>query len=128
MGRAGQLSIREGNRTVMESMGVDLSVDEGVTSARLHDEWLRLYRRCREASTVAGLAYKAWDEVTPDDGSESAESPRLWAEYVACQSDCRVLCAWRDLLHTAWVFSINGRGCRFLEDRSDADDTLVSIS
>jgi hypothetical protein len=39
-----------------------------------------------------------------------------------------VLTAWRDLLHTAWVFSTDGRQCRFMTERPKADDTLVSIS
>ena len=46
----------------------------------------------------------------------------------ALQSDWRVLTAWRDLLHTAWVFSTDGRQCRFLTKDAKAQDTLVSIS
>ena len=56
------------------------------------------------------------------------DDKRLWAQYCAFQSDWRVLTAWRDLLHTAWVFSTDGRQCRFLTKDVKPEDTLVSIS
>jgi hypothetical protein len=40
----------------------------------------------------------------------------LWKQYAAFQSDYRVLSAWTDLLHTAWVFSTEGRKSTLIGD------------
>ncbi len=110
------------------NIGVHLRVDHGITSTQLHDEWLRLFHASNEAAKVAGQMWQEWKNTTADGRRESPETRQLWAQYCASQSDWRVLTAWRDLLHTAWVFSTDGRQCQFLTERSKADDTLVSIS
>lgn len=112
----------------MSNIGVHLRVDDGVTSTQLHDEWLRLFHASNEAAKVAGKMWQEWNAATGNEKIESPETRRLWAQYSAFQSDYRVLTAWRDLLHTAWVFSTDGRKCRFVMEHSKADDTLVSIS
>jgi hypothetical protein len=120
--------IREGNWTDMSSIGVHLRVDHGITATQLHDEWLRLFHASTEAARAAGQMWQEWKTATADDRQESAETRRLWAQYSALQWDYRVLTAWRDLLHTAWVFATDGRECRFLTKDSKFDDTLVSIT
>jgi hypothetical protein len=119
---------REGNWTDMSNIGVHLRVDQGITSTQLHDEWLRLFHASNEAAKAAGQMWQEWKNATGNDRQESPETRRLWAQYSALQSDYRVLTAWRDLLHTAWVFSTDGRQCRFLTKDAKVDDTLVSIS
>lgn len=111
----------------MSNIGVHLHVDRGITSTQLHDEWLRLFHASNEAAKVASQMWQEWKNATANDRIESPETRRLWAQYSALQSDYRVLTAWRDLLHTAWVFATDGRECRFMTNRSKADDTLVSI-
>ena len=105
------------------NMGVHLRVDHGITSTQLHDEWLRLFHASNEAARAAGQMWQEWKNATTVD-----DDKRLWAQYCAFQSDWRVLTAWRDLLHTAWVFSTDGRQCRFLTKDTKPEDTLVSIS
>ena len=112
----------------MSNIGVELRVDHGITSTQLHDEWLRLFHASSEAAKVAGRMWQEWKTATADDRHESPETRRLWAQYCAFQSDYRVLMAWRDLLHTAWVFSTDGRQCRFVTMDARLEDTLVSIS
>jgi hypothetical protein len=112
----------------MSTIGVHLRVDNGITSTQLHDEWLRLFRAGTEAEKVAARMWQEWKNATANEKLESPESRRLWAQYSAFQADYRVLTAWRDLLHTAWVFSTDGRKCQLLVDRSKADDALVSSS
>jgi hypothetical protein len=112
----------------MSNTGVELRVDYGVTSTQLHDEWLRLFHASNEAAKVAGRMWQEWKTATADGRRESPETRRLWAQYRAFQSDWRVLTAWRDLFHTAWVFATDGRACRFMTEDSKVDDTLVSIS
>ena len=112
----------------MSSIGVDLRVDDGITSTQLHDEWLRLFHASNEAARTAGKMWQEWNNATVNEKIESPETRRLWAQYSAFQSDYRVLTAWRDLLHSAWVFSTDGRKCRLVTEHSKADDTLVSIS
>jgi hypothetical protein len=119
---------REGNWTDMSNIGVHLHVDPGITSTQLHDEWLRLFHASNEAAKAAGQMWQEWKTATANDRQESPETRRLWAQYSALQSDYRVLTAWRDLLHTAWVFATDGRECRFMVKDSKVDDTLVSIS
>jgi hypothetical protein len=113
----------------MSKVGVHLRVDHGITSTQLHDEWLRLFHASNEAAKASAEMWQEWKESTAtDEETESAQSRRLWAQYCAFQSDYRVLTAWRDLLHTAWVFSTDGRQCRFLAKDAKTEDTRVSIS
>jgi hypothetical protein len=112
----------------MSNVGVHLRIDHGITSTQLHDEWLRLFHASSEAAKVAGQMWQEWKNTTADGRRESPEARRLWVQYSAFQSDWRVLTAWRDLLHTAWVFSTDGRECRFMAEHSKVIDTLVSIS
>jgi hypothetical protein len=113
----------------MIDMGVCVSVGPGYGSARLHDEWLRLFRLCSAVGEAAGVMFREWKDATPDGTRESAESARLWREYSVFQSEYRVLCAWRDVLHAAWVFSTDGRECRFLTgELSGVDDALAGVS
>ena len=72
--------------------------------------------------------WQEWNNATVNEKIESPETRRLWAQYSAFQSDYRVLTAWRDLLHSAWVFSTDGRKCRLVTEHSKTGDTLVSIS
>ena len=112
----------------MSTIGVHLRVEDGISSTQLHDEWLRLFRASAEAEKVAARMWQEWKNASAHEKTESPETRRLWAQYSAFQSDYRVLTAWRDLLHTAWVFSSDGRECRLLASRSKADDRLVTIS
>ena len=100
------------------SIGVHLCVDHGITSTQLHDEWLRLFHASTEAARTAGEMWQEWKNSTANEKTESSETRRLWAQYSAFQSDYRVLTAWRDLVHTAWVFSTDGRKCRFVMEHS----------
>jgi hypothetical protein len=119
---------REGKLTDMSIIGVHLRVEHGISSTQLHDEWLRLFRASTEAEKVAARMWQEWKTATTSERTESPETRRLWAQYSAFQSDYRVLTAWRDLLHTAWVFATDGRECRLLTKPSKADADLVSIS
>jgi hypothetical protein len=112
----------------MSAIGVHLRVDDGITSTQLHDEWLRLLRASNEAAKAAARMWQEWKNATANEKTESPESRRLWAQYSAFQADYRVLTAWRDLLHTAWVFATDGRECRLLTGPSKADAELVSSS
>lgn len=112
----------------MGHIGVRLRVDHGTTSTQLHDEWLRLFHASNAAAKVAGEMWQEWKNATAFGEHESPETRRLWAQYSAFQSDYRVLTAWRDLLHTAWVFSTDGHECRLMPQHSKAADTLVSTS
>jgi hypothetical protein len=112
----------------MSNIGIHLRVDHGITSTQLHDEWLRLFHASNEAAKASAEMWQEWKNTTADGRRESPETRQLWAQYSASQSDWRVLTAWRDLLHTAWVFSTDGRQCRFMTEGAKADDTLVSIS
>jgi hypothetical protein len=118
----------KGKLTDMSTIGVHLRVNHDMTSTQLHDEWLRLFRASSEAEKVAARMWQEWKNATANEKTESPESRRLWAQYSAFQSDYRVLTAWRDLLHTAWVFSTDGCECRLLTEPSTADAALVSIS
>jgi hypothetical protein len=100
------------------SIGIHLCVDHGITSTQLHDEWLRLFHASTEAARTAGEMWQEWKNATANEKTESPETRRLWAQYSAFQSDYRVLTAWRDLVHTAWVFSTDGRKCRFVMEHS----------
>lgn len=106
----------------MNDIGLDLSVDEGVTSTQLHDRWLELFHRRNAARRRAAAMWRLWKETT-----EPVKARRLWLEYSAVQSDYRVLAAWTDLAHTAWVFATDGRESRFLIDEP-AGRALVSAS
>jgi len=101
-----------------------LSVADGVSSAELHDTWFQLFRRRDEAAQTAAGMWQQWKDA-PDD---SAKADRLWAQYSAFQSEYRVLAAWTDLCHTAWVFSTDGRRCRFLTGHCAASRASVSTS
>ena len=101
-----------------------LRVDDGVSSTELHDTWLQLFHRRNEAPKTAAAMWQQWEEA-PDG---SAEADRLWRQYSAFQSEYRVLAAWTDLFHTAWVFSTDGRQCRLLPSHSTAGRALVSTS
>jgi hypothetical protein len=101
-----------------------LSVDDDVNSTELHDTWLQLFRRRTEAAKTAAAMWQQWKDA-PDG---SAEADRLWRQYSAFQSEYRVLAGWTDLFHTAWVFSTDGRKCRFLPSKSTAGRALVSTS
>jgi hypothetical protein len=101
-----------------------LSVDDGVSSTELHDTWLQLFRRRNEAAKTAAGMWQQWKDA-PDG---SAQADRLWVQYSAFQSEYRVLAAWTDLVHTAWVFATDGRKCRFLPSNSTTGRALVSTS
>ncbi len=103
-----------------------LSVDDGVSPSELHDTWLQLFHRRNEAKRTAAAMWQQWKDAPEG----SAEADRLWKAYSAFQSEYRVLAAWTDLFHTAWVFSTDGRQCRFLTSGSDsrAGRALVSTS
>ncbi len=103
-----------------------LSVDDGVSPSALHDTWLQLFHRRNEAKRTAAGMWQQWKDAPEG----SAEADRLWAQYSAFQSEYRVLTAWTDLFHTAWVFATDGRQCRFLTSRSvsRAGRALVSTS
>ena len=103
---------------------LDLSVADGVSSTELHDTWLQLFHRRNEAAKTAAGMWQQWKDA-PDG---SAEADRLWRQYSAFQSEYRVLAAWTDLCHTAWVFSTDGRKCRFVTSHSMAGRALVSTS
>jgi hypothetical protein len=95
-------------------MTVDVHIADGVSSIQLHDLWLQLFRRRSEMVKVSGALWRQW-KAAEATGS-SARADRLWKQYVAFQSDYRVLAAWTDLLHTAWVFSTEGRTCPLVGD------------
>lgn len=101
-----------------------LSVDDGVSSTELHDTWLQLFHRRNEAAKTAAGMWQQWKDA-PDG---SAQANHLWVQYSAFQSEYRVLVAWTDLFHTAWVFSTDGRKCRFLTSQATAGRALVSMS
>lgn len=107
----------------MNISGLHLSVDEAMTSTELHDRWLQLFHLRNEAHKLAAAMWLEWKNTT-----EPVKANRLWKEYSAFQSDYRVLAAWTDLVHTAWVFATDGRRCRFLTKHSTADRTPVSTS
>jgi len=98
----------------MDSMTVDLRIADGVSSIALHDLWLQLFRRRSEMVKVSGALWKQWKAAEATGGS--AQADRLWKQYCAFQSDYRVLSAWTDLLHTAWVFSTEGRKSTLIGD------------
>jgi hypothetical protein len=98
----------------MESMTVDLRIADGVSSIQLHDMWLQLFRRRGEMVKISGALWRQWK--TADAAGACARADRLWKQYSAFQSDYRVLSAWTDLLHTAWVFSTDGRTCSLVGD------------
>jgi hypothetical protein len=98
----------------MENMTVDVHIADGVSPIQLHDLWLQLFRRRSEMVKVSGALWRQWKVAEASGGSARAD--RLWKQYVAFQSDYRVLCAWTDLLHTAWVFSTEGRQCPLVGD------------
>jgi hypothetical protein len=98
----------------MENVIVDLQVAEGVSSTQLHDMWLQLFRRRSEMVKVSGALWTQWKNAEAT--GVSARADRLWKQYAAFQSDYRVLSAWTDLMHTAWVFSTEGRQCPLVGD------------
>jgi hypothetical protein len=98
----------------MESALVDLEIADGVSSRQLHDMWVQLFRRRSEAVKVSCGLWKAWKDAVAT--GSSAQVDRLWRQYCAFQSDYRVLSAWADLLHAAWVFSTEGRTCSLIGD------------
>jgi hypothetical protein len=98
----------------MDGMTVDLRITEGVSSVQLHDLWLQLFRRRSEMVKVSGALWKQWKAAEATGGSARAD--RLWKQYCAFQSDYRVLSAWTDLLHTAWVFFTEGRKSALIGD------------
>jgi hypothetical protein len=98
----------------MDGMTVDLRIADGVSSIELHDLWLQLFRRRSEMVKVSGALWKQWKAAEAAGGSARAD--RLWKQYCAFQSDYRVLSAWTDLLHTAWVFSTEGRKSALIGD------------
>jgi hypothetical protein len=105
----------------MSSFGVDLQVVEGVTAEQLHDKWLRLFHLRNKAAKSAARLWQRWRSTTEG----SAESDRLWSEYSAFQSDYRVLAAWTDLVHSAWVFATDGRECSLLTDEVTAGEQVA---
>src|ERR671928_1789138 len=98
----------------MESIMVDLRIADGVSSIQLHDLWLALFRRRSEMVKVSGALWRQWKAA--EAMGASARADRLWKQYAAFQSDYRVLSAWTDLLHTAWVFSTEGRRSALIGD------------
>ena len=98
----------------MESLRVDLRIADGVSSIQLHDLWLQLFRRRSEMVKVSGALWRQWKTAEATGASDRAD--RLWEQYSAFQSDYRVLSAWTDLVHTAWVFSTDGRRCPLVGD------------
>jgi hypothetical protein len=96
----------------MSSIGVELQVAEGVTASQLHDEWLRLFHRRNKAAKSAERLWQRWRSTVEG----SAESDRLWSEYSAFQSEYRVLAAWTNVMHSAWVFATDGRECSLLTE------------
>jgi hypothetical protein len=98
-----------------------LNVDDGVSSMELHDTWLQLFRRRSEAAKTAAGMWQQWKDAP----GGSVQADRLWARYSAFQSEYRVLAAWTDLCHTAWVFSTDGRHCRFLPSHSTAASRVL---
>ena len=95
-------------------MMVDVRVADAVSSIQLHDLWLQLFRRRSEMVKVSGALWRQWKAAEAMDASARAD--RLWKQYAAFQSDYRVLSAWTDLLHTAWVFSTEGRKSSLIGD------------
>ncbi len=103
---------------------LDLSIADGVSTTELHDTWLQLFHRRNEAAMTAAGMWQQWKDAP--EGSVAAD--RLWGQYSVFQSEYRVLAAWTDLFHTAWVFSTDGRQCRFLTSNSTGDRTPVPTS
>ena len=101
-----------------------LSVDDGLSPVELHDTWLQLFRRRNEAAKIAMAMFEQYKAAVEG----STEANRLWLKYSACQSEYRVLAAWTDLFHTAWVFATDGRQCRFVTCNSTAAKALVAAS
>ena len=95
-------------------MTVDLRIADGVSSPQLHDMWLQLFRRRSEMEKISGALWRQWKAAEAT--GASARADRLWRQYSAFQSEYRVLSAWTDLLHTAWVFSTEGRKCPLIGD------------
>jgi hypothetical protein len=85
-----------------------------VTSTQLHDRWLELFRRRGEIAKESAELFRQWKAV--EDTFELAEADRLWRQYMVLERDYRVLSAWTDLLHTAWVFTTDGRECSVMGD------------
>ena len=110
----------------MESTAVDVHITEGVSSIQLHDLWLVLFRRRSEMVKVSGALWRQWKAAETRGASARAE--RLWKQYAAFQSDYRVLSAWTDLLHTAWVFSTEGRKCSLMGDLAVTERVAALIS
>jgi hypothetical protein len=98
----------------MNEMMVDLRVAEGVSPLQLHEMWLALFRRRREMAESSSVLFHRWKNA--EDVGEEALAHRLWRQYSAFQADFRVLCAWTDLVHTAWVFSTEGRRYSLVDD------------
>jgi hypothetical protein len=101
-----------------------LSVKDGVSPSQLHGTWLALFRRRTEAAKTAAAMFEQYQVAA--DGS--VEANRLWNRYAAFQSEYRVLAAWTDLFHTAWVFATEGRRCRFVTSDTTTAKALVSTS
>ena len=108
----------------MNNIGIDLHVDDSVDSTELYGRWLQLFHCRNEVNKTAAEMWQQWKDAP--DGSAAAD--RLWAQYSAFQSQYRVLAAWADLFHTAWVFATDGRKCRFLTSQATADRALASTS
>jgi hypothetical protein len=105
---------------------VDLRIADGVKATQLHDKWLELFRRRGEIAKESAELFRQWKAI--EDTFELAEADRLWRQYMVVQRDYRVLSAWTDLLHSAWVFTTDGRECSVISDLLLADEVTEQVT
>jgi hypothetical protein len=118
--------VTEERKPGVNGVMVDLRIADGVKSTQLHDMWLELVRWRRKVATRSGELFRQWKAI--EDTFELAEADRLWRQYMVLQRDYRVLSAWTDLLHTAWVFSTDGRECSLMGDLVLADEVTEQVA
>lgn len=111
---------------MMSNSGVCLQVDEAWTSTQLHDTWLRLFHQRNTAAKTSAALWQQWKDA--DSTGDSAKADRLWKEYSGFQSNYRVLAAWTDLFHTAWVFATDGQTCQWITNPEAKTRTRTKVT
>ena len=86
---------------------------EGMSPKDLYEEWQRLERSHGEATRAVESLYEEWKDVPYFQVGRKAKS---WSDYSTAWCDRQVLAAWKELMYSAWVFSVQGCDSRFLPD------------